>query len=298
MTRTAVRAKPACASGSAARSADPGAGCPRTRAALTKTSRIASSQSTATGPTPLVRRRTRRTRRTARHGARPEAGGIETKECAIESHSCPVSIATVDILSTHQGSSRRSRPEPAYTPFFAFMDEGEAHDGDRDGYARGTHTGTHERACRGRETCIDLDGGAAATAGEFRSPDRARRAGDGRRRWSVCGFRARSGMRSRSSRCSRPSTGSGTTRRHRRPRPQRPAPALRFLSRSTSSTSSTRRFCSAGLALSGLVSPWIAWALLVSYLLLCAESLATHTLGVFRISFAGFGPTELRICSR
>jgi archaetidylinositol phosphate synthase len=55
-------------------------------------------------------------------------------------------------------------------------------------------------------------------------------------------------------------------------------------------------FLFGGLALSGLVSPWIAWALLVSYLLLSAESfLATHTLGVFRISFAGFGPTELRI---
>ena len=51
-----------------------------------------------------------------------------------------------------------------------------------------------------------------------------------------------------------------------------------------------------GLALSGLTSPWIAAAMLVAYLLLAAESfLATHTLGVFRISFAGFGPTELRI---
>ena len=51
-----------------------------------------------------------------------------------------------------------------------------------------------------------------------------------------------------------------------------------------------------GLALSGLASPWIAAALLVAYLLLAAESfLATHTLGVFRISFGGFGPTELRI---
>jgi phosphatidylglycerophosphate synthase len=55
-------------------------------------------------------------------------------------------------------------------------------------------------------------------------------------------------------------------------------------------------FLFGGLALSGIVSPWIASALLVSYLLLSAESfLATHTLGVFRISFAGFGPTELRI---
>ncbi len=52
----------------------------------------------------------------------------------------------------------------------------------------------------------------------------------------------------------------------------------------------------AGLALSGLCSPWIAMALLVGYLLLSAESfLATHALGVFRISFAGVGPTELRI---
>ena len=51
-----------------------------------------------------------------------------------------------------------------------------------------------------------------------------------------------------------------------------------------------------GLAISGVSSPGIATALLVAYLLLCAESfLATHTLGVFRISFSGFGPTELRI---
>jgi len=51
-----------------------------------------------------------------------------------------------------------------------------------------------------------------------------------------------------------------------------------------------------GLALSGLCNPWIAVALLVGYLLLAGESfLATHALGVFRISFAGVGPTELRI---
>ncbi len=51
-----------------------------------------------------------------------------------------------------------------------------------------------------------------------------------------------------------------------------------------------------GMALSGIVSPWIAGALLVGYLLLCAESfLATHALGVFRISFGPVGPTELRI---
>jgi phosphatidylglycerophosphate synthase len=51
-----------------------------------------------------------------------------------------------------------------------------------------------------------------------------------------------------------------------------------------------------GLAFSGLCSPWTAMALLVGYLLLCGESfLATHALGVFRISFAGMGPTELRL---
>ena len=52
----------------------------------------------------------------------------------------------------------------------------------------------------------------------------------------------------------------------------------------------------AGMALSGLISGWIAASLLVAYLLLCAESfLAAQTVGVFRLSFSGFGPTELRI---
>ena len=51
-----------------------------------------------------------------------------------------------------------------------------------------------------------------------------------------------------------------------------------------------------GLAVSGIASPLVAGGLLVTYLLLAAESfLATHALGVFRISFGGFGPTELRI---
>jgi phosphatidylglycerophosphate synthase len=52
----------------------------------------------------------------------------------------------------------------------------------------------------------------------------------------------------------------------------------------------------AGMAASGLMSPVIAVALLAAYCLVSAESyLATHSLGVFRISFAGVGPTELRI---
>ena len=52
----------------------------------------------------------------------------------------------------------------------------------------------------------------------------------------------------------------------------------------------------AGVAVSGIASPLVAAGLLVAYLLLAAESfLATQALGVFRISFGGFGPTELRI---
>jgi phosphatidylglycerophosphate synthase len=52
----------------------------------------------------------------------------------------------------------------------------------------------------------------------------------------------------------------------------------------------------AGLACSGLMQPWLALALLAAYVLLCAESfLATHAVGVFRLSFSGFGPTELRL---
>lgn len=51
-----------------------------------------------------------------------------------------------------------------------------------------------------------------------------------------------------------------------------------------------------GLALSGLLHPVLALALLIVYLLLCAESyLSTHAAGVFKMSFAGFGPTELRL---
>jgi archaetidylinositol phosphate synthase len=51
-----------------------------------------------------------------------------------------------------------------------------------------------------------------------------------------------------------------------------------------------------GMAASGMMTPAIAIAVLAAYFLVSAESyLATHTVGVFRISFAGVGPTELRI---
>jgi archaetidylinositol phosphate synthase len=52
----------------------------------------------------------------------------------------------------------------------------------------------------------------------------------------------------------------------------------------------------AGLALSGYMSPMVAVALLVLFLLLSIQSyLATYTLGEFRMSFWSFGPTELRL---
>jgi len=52
----------------------------------------------------------------------------------------------------------------------------------------------------------------------------------------------------------------------------------------------------AGLACSGLMSPLLAATVLAAYLLVAAESyLATHAAGIFRMSFLGFGPTELRI---
>ena len=51
-----------------------------------------------------------------------------------------------------------------------------------------------------------------------------------------------------------------------------------------------------GMACSQLMSPVVALALLAAYLLVSAESyLATHAAGTFRMSFLGFGPTELRI---
>jgi archaetidylinositol phosphate synthase len=52
----------------------------------------------------------------------------------------------------------------------------------------------------------------------------------------------------------------------------------------------------AGMACSGLMQPLVAVAVLVGYLLVSSESyLATHAVGVFRMSFLGFGPTELRL---
>jgi hypothetical protein len=52
----------------------------------------------------------------------------------------------------------------------------------------------------------------------------------------------------------------------------------------------------AGMASSDLMHPLVASAVLVGYLLVSAESyLATHAAGIFRMSFLGFGPTELRL---
>src|SRR5262249_6453167 len=55
-------------------------------------------------------------------------------------------------------------------------------------------------------------------------------------------------------------------------------------------------FLMAGMAGSGLMNPLVGLALLCVFLMVAAESyLATHAAGVFRMSFFGVGPTELRI---
>jgi phosphatidylglycerophosphate synthase len=55
-------------------------------------------------------------------------------------------------------------------------------------------------------------------------------------------------------------------------------------------------FLFGGIASSGLMNPLIAVALLAAYLLVSAETyLATHATGIFRMSFFGLGPTELRL---
>ena len=54
-----------------------------------------------------------------------------------------------------------------------------------------------------------------------------------------------------------------------------------------------------GLACSPFMTPVIALALLVAYLLVAGEVfLATAVRGVFRMSFAGVGPTDCASCSR
>ncbi len=55
-------------------------------------------------------------------------------------------------------------------------------------------------------------------------------------------------------------------------------------------------FLLGGLASSGYMNPLIGLGLLIGFLMVSAERyLATHVLGVFRLSFMGMGPTELRI---
>jgi len=55
-------------------------------------------------------------------------------------------------------------------------------------------------------------------------------------------------------------------------------------------------FLTVGLAASGYIDWRIAMGMLVAFLLLSIESyLASYTLGIFKLSFAKFGPTEIRI---
>ena len=52
----------------------------------------------------------------------------------------------------------------------------------------------------------------------------------------------------------------------------------------------------AGLAASGFMSPIVATLVVAAFFLVSAEAyLATHARGVFRMSFLGVGPTELRV---
>jgi phosphatidylglycerophosphate synthase len=55
-------------------------------------------------------------------------------------------------------------------------------------------------------------------------------------------------------------------------------------------------FLLGGLGLSGYMTPWIAAALLIVYLMVVSEIyLAAYAVGTFRIHFLRLGPTELRI---
>ena len=55
-------------------------------------------------------------------------------------------------------------------------------------------------------------------------------------------------------------------------------------------------FLATGLAFSGLMTPWVAAAFLIAYLLLSIEIyLATYSMGTFHLSYWSFGPTELRV---
>src|SRR5712692_885413 len=55
-------------------------------------------------------------------------------------------------------------------------------------------------------------------------------------------------------------------------------------------------FLMSGLALSGYMTPAVAYAFLIAYLLLSIEIyLATYSIGTFHLSYWGFSPTELRI---
>jgi phosphatidylglycerophosphate synthase len=55
-------------------------------------------------------------------------------------------------------------------------------------------------------------------------------------------------------------------------------------------------FLMSGIALSGYMTPGVAYAFLIAYLLLSIEIyLATYALGHFQLSFWSLGPTELRI---
>ena len=80
-----------------------------------------------------------------------------------------------------------------------------------------------------------------------------------------------------------------------RPRPQQERPRFGFyVDHVIDLAGATMLFC--GLGASGFMSPLVALGVLAAYLLVSAEVyLATHVRGVFKMTFLGVGPTELRI---
>ena len=95
--------------------------------------------------------------------------------------------------------------------------------------------------------------------------------------------------------CACSSTGSVTASMARSPRPRPTAAALRLYVDHVIDLAGTALLF-AGLAVSGYMSVTIATLVVAAFFLVSAETyLATHARGVFKMSFMGVGPTELRI---
>src|SRR4051812_7603426 len=160
---------------------------------------------------------------------------------------------------------------------------------------QGSKTPAAERACRCRAASAGLDGRAHAALDLERRPLRPRRFRNGRRRPRLLGRRLGPSVAFRGRRRPGAELAGRFARWHSaRVRPQQ-RPRYGFYLDHVLDAFGTS-FLLGGLALSGYISPLIAVGLLAAYVLLMLEAaLATYTLGVFPMSFAWFGPTELRI---